>query len=62
MLKPGQFGLADSELNEVVPWYWQGDATLGLGRSSESVCINWAMDWRLFEGIWTRSTGKQSYV
>ena len=43
MLKPGQFSLADSELNEAVSWYWQGDTTLGLGRSSESVCTNSAM-------------------
>ena len=35
--------VADSELNEAVSWYWQGDTTLGLGRSSESVCTNSAM-------------------
>ena len=43
MLKPGQFSLADSELNEALSWYWQGDTTLGLGRWSESVCTNSAM-------------------
>jgi len=43
MLKLGQFSLADSELNEAVSWYCQGDPTLGLGRSSVSVCTNSAM-------------------
>jgi len=43
MLKPGQFSLADSELNEAVSCYCQWDTTLGLGRSSESVCTNSAM-------------------
>ena len=43
MLKPSQFSLADSELNEAVSWYWQGDTTQGLGMSSESVCTSSAM-------------------
>jgi len=41
MLKPSQFSLADSELNEAVSWYWQGDTTLGLGsqKKTKAVCI-----------------------
>ena len=54
MLKPGQFSLADSELNEAVSCYCQWDTTLGLGRSSESVCTNSAMGLHV---IWLISCG-----
>jgi len=32
MLKPGQLSLLDSEFNETITWYRQGDTTLGLDR------------------------------